>query len=241
MTSDLALSCLRCGRPAQAEHHHREGPGPVGKGMGGTHDHVPTVPLCRSCHTGPDGVHSRRWTLEVREDMARGHRDGVVLFERPVALSDLREDPRYWSDVRLAVEYSDTESAVGVLRERQATICYVFFQRYGWAKEWYKRCAQMISDETGHHTHERRIYEGLKLFLAWQDDWEMMRQVGATVALAVAESADPEKAREEALTRRDQGERPTAIARALRGLADVRDERERHKCPNCGYEHLVKR
>ena len=50
MTSDVALIFVHCGQNAE-RHHHREGPGPVGKGMGGTpHEHLPEIPLCRQAH-----------------------------------------------------------------------------------------------------------------------------------------------------------------------------------------------
>ena len=68
-----ALGCIICGAPASIHHVRR---------YGETRKHAQTVPLCPSCHQGPQGIHTvgkKRFAAEVmsEDEMLRRTNDGL--------------------------------------------------------------------------------------------------------------------------------------------------------------------
>ena len=236
MASDLDASapCLRCGRPAppHGEHHHNpDEHGPVGKGSGGQGRRVaehPRVVLCRTCHAD---VHMGVWVLHRSEDLAWGVENGIEIFERGIVLNDHHHDSRFWSDERLSSEWAEGEGKAQDGFEQQCNAAFEFYRRYRGQPEWYVRVAEILSDNSGLYVHPREVYRRIKLYVAFNKDWTVYKRFGKTLALAVAESDDPEKALEIANSRKDEGGRTQAeIVREIRHQA----EPEPRKCPHCG-------
>lgn len=230
MTSDVALICVHCGQDAE-RHHHREGSGPVGKGMGGTpHEHLPEIPLCRKAH---NLVHANELELSLDGDVATGRENGMVVFKRAVVVQDDHADPSFWSDEKLAGRWQDGERSALVGLATQARAAAEFYQRYKGQPEWYIRVAQIISDFNGYSVHWRDVYRRVKLYEAFGSDWDTYLRLGKTLALAVAESREPEKALDIANSRKDEGGRTsTEIIREIRG----QEPPEPRRCKNCGAE-----
>lgn len=228
MTSDLSAPCLRCGVPAPAhgEHHHPH------KGMGGQGVKVeehPRVVLCRACH---NAVHLGEFVLSVDGEIATGSENGMVVFQRGLTVQDEGDDPMFWSDGRLASAWVRLDEIAKTALELQATAAHQFYQRYRGFEKWYERAAEIIKDETGHYVHWRRIYDYVDLYLFYHDKWEKMEPLGKTLALAVAQSAEPKKALAIAEAARDSGRTGASAIREIKGEA----EPEPKRCPHCGGE-----
>ena len=228
MASDIALICVHCGQNAE-RHHHREGPGPVGKGMGGTpHEHLPEIPLCRKAH---NLVHANELQLSLDEGVAIGRENGMVVFERGIEVRDQFADSRFWSDEHLSYQWQNGENSALTGLAVQAKAAHEFYRRYKGQPEWYIRVAQIISDFNGSAVHWRDVYRRVKLYEAFGSDWDTYLRLGKTLALAVAESREPEKALEIANVRKDEGgHTSTEIIREIKGQA----EPEPKKCKSCG-------
>lgn len=228
MTSHGALICVHCGQNAE-RHHHREGAGPVGKGMGGTpHEHLPEIPLCRKAH---NLVHANELQLSLDGDIATGTEHGMVVFQRSTVVLDNAEDSRFWSDEHLAGRWQHGEESALTGLALQAQVAHEFYRRYKGQPEWYVRVAQIISDFNGYSVHWRDVYRRVKLYEAFGSDWDSYQRLGKTLALAVAESREPEKALEIAEAAKDEGGRTsTSIIREIKGQS----EPEPRLCPNCG-------
>lgn len=56
-----ALPCACCGQSAPSAVHHIRS----GQGMAQRAAHWLTIPLCQSCHQGPNGIHGDRSLLRV--------------------------------------------------------------------------------------------------------------------------------------------------------------------------------
>lgn len=52
------LDCVICGKTGPSEAHHCQS-GRIAR------DDFKTIPLCKSCHTGPEGYHTRKETWEA--------------------------------------------------------------------------------------------------------------------------------------------------------------------------------
>ena len=231
MTSDAAWTVVHCGRAAGYP-NHRDGAGPVGKGMAGDpQDLLPTIPLCRDAH---NLVHARRLKLSLvalptharrNRAVACGWEGDKLVFERGFDECDDDFDSRFWTDGKLANEYIEGNDV------RRRYIAFQFFRRYANFDHWEERVAEIVSDETGQHVHWRRIEEHAALHLAFWNQWERAEKRGPTRATAVAKSGDPEKALAVAEAARDAGGRTGAsIIREIKGQA----EPEPKKCPHCG-------
>lgn len=231
VTSDVALLiCVHCGQNAE-RHHHREGPGPVGKGMGGTpHEHLPEIPLCRTAH---NLVHANELQLSLDGDIATGTENGMVVFERGVTVRDDHDDSRFWSDERLASAWALGEGLAQDGFEYQCNAAFEFYRRYRGQPDWSNRVAEILSDTNGQYVHPREVYRRIKLYVRFNNDWTTYRRLGKTLALAVAESDDSDAALEVAQTARDEGGRTaTEIIRSIRG-----EEQPKPKtCPKCGWK-----
>lgn len=62
-----SLPCGVCGHPPPSSAHHiREG-----QGMSQRAGHFLTIPLCRDCHQGPQGLHGDRtlWRIYKRDEL----------------------------------------------------------------------------------------------------------------------------------------------------------------------------
>lgn len=205
MTADLdvAVPCIRCFRPAQQEHHHREGPGPVGKGMGGTHDHLPEVALCRDDH---ERVHRHDFSFEIKDGWVTGTEKGGKQWEHPLKLDNDNPAPAAWDDAKLALYWDNADAS---LLKIKATIAHIYKQRFAWGQGWAARAAQILGDGVhgiGKPISERSVRRYANLFDHWDGDWEKMKQLGSvTVAYAVADSEDSEKALSVAVAALDEG------------------------------------
>ena len=234
MPSDLSAPCLRCGVPApeHGEHHHNPSEfGPVGKGSGGQGAKVaehPRVVLCRACH---NSVHLGEWVLKLDGDIAKGFEGDIQVFERGIEVRDDQSDCRFWSDEQLANYWRSGEDTALKGLAIQCSVAAEFYARYKGQPEWYVRVAQIISDFNGYSVHWRDVYRRVKLYEAFGSDWDTYLRLGKTLALAVAESREPEKALEIANTRKDEGgHTSTEIIREIRG----QEPPEPRKCPHCG-------
>jgi len=56
------LPCATCGMPGVQLHHIREGQGMSQR----AHDML-VIPLCKDCHTGPEGIHGNKRMLLVNK------------------------------------------------------------------------------------------------------------------------------------------------------------------------------
>lgn len=239
MTSDLSVPCLRCSMPAQKEHHHREGPGPVGKGMGGTHEHLPRVPLCRADHTS---LHNGEWAFKIEGDFFVGTKGGD--FRCPVEYNDTGEDPYYWTPEKLREHWHTVQAAAGYLYKEQCREAWVLRERIAWMDEWYLEAAKMLSRDAERPINWRRVYDRVKswetfeLRLRGGKIWEEVEVIGERLRLAVAKSADPEKAMATAVVERLSGATVSQIERALSDGG--KEEAPRCTCPDCGHEHRQK-
>ncbi len=232
MTSDLSTPCVHCGNRSEP-HHHREGPGPVGKGSGGLgpHEHLPEIPLCRKAH---NAVHANELQLSLDGDVATGRENGMVVFERGITVWDELMDSRFWSDTKLSDEWAAGEGKAQEGFEQQCNAAFEFHRRYRGHPEWSVRVAEIISENNGQYIHPREVYRRIRLYVAFNDDWTTYRRLGKTLALAVAESGDIKSALEIAEAAKDEGGRTsTSIIREIRGQADPLG----CTCPDCGHEH----
>ena len=237
MTTDLSVPCLRCGRPANPEHH--QPPDRNSIGMGGTSDpDVETwrTALCRTCH---DSLHRKEWRLEVVDGIASGFKGDMQIFERGTVTNDLGDDPRYWSDERLCYEWWAAEESAFSQFQRQCAVAYWFFRRYKWAEKWYEQAAAMLSEYKGKAVHWRRVYERIKVYLAFDGHWDDYDYLGATLALAVAESDEPPTALEIALTAKDDGKNIGQAVALVKGREMPDGEWE--TCPTCNGLGRVKK
>lgn len=232
---DLAEPCVRCGVPAPPHGEHHQNPsehGPVGKGAGGQGAKVaehPRVVLCRACH---NAVHLGEFTLSIDSGVATGSENGMVVFERGMVVRDEGDDPLFWSDTRLAAAWVRLDKIAKTALELQATAAHQFWLRYRGFEKWYERTADIITQETGHYVHWRRIYDYVDLYLAFHEDWDKVELLGKTLALAVAQSEEPKKALQIAEAARDNGRTGASAIREIKGEA----EPEPKKCPHCGGE-----
>ena len=155
----------------------------------------------------------------------------LVVFERGVEVRDEGDDPRFWSDERLAAAWVRLDGIAKTALELQATAAYQFYQRYRGQEKWYERAAEIIQYSTGPFDHWRRIYEYTALYLALHEDWTKVEFLGKTLALTVAQSDNPE-ALQIAESARDSGRTGASAIREIKG----EPEPEPKKCPHCGGE-----
>jgi hypothetical protein len=239
MTTDLVLACIRDGRPSCEQHHYREHDATQGKGMGGTHEHVEEVPLCRECH---DAIHRKEWTFKVDKEtgLVRGllkPESTMPLFERGLVLDDGSEDMRFWSEEKLCQEYATCNDRAADDYQVQCYIVYAMYRRRAWdVMGWHHRAAEAIQRHTGHSTHWRGVYKRLQDYDTWHDKWELRDELPRTVSRAVADSDNPDKALLIAQEGKDTGRRAGDIVNEIAGIAD-RAMCE-SVCETCGYESV---
>ena len=171
------------------------------------------------------------WVLRISEEYAWGEENGIEIFERGIVLTDHHHDSLFWSDERLAQQWQAGEDSALTGLATQAQVAHTFYQRYKGQEKWYERVARIISDFNGYSVHWRDVYRRVKLYEAFGSDWDTYLRLGKTLALAVAESREPEKALEIANTRKDEGgHTSTEIIREIRH----QEPPEPRKCPHCG-------
>ncbi len=178
-------SCLYCGSPAIDMHHYRPENPSQGKGMAGGHHDLPTGALCREHH---QGLHDKRWVLEVENGIAFGFQsdgsgdwpfDSKTLFERPLELDDSHAEPEFWSLQKLATDI------VEVNAQRYYDIgrrCAVFWARARWFPDWPKAAAHAIRETTGHEYSPRAIRDLANGYLLLRDAPETYELLGRTLA-----------------------------------------------------------
>lgn len=216
--TQIHAPCLFDGKPSapHGEHHFRpDNPG-SGKGMGGAHPHLDRLVCCRGCH---DQLHGRMIIVdELDARIVRFHtRDGRK-GERDLTVTDemLAED---W--------YTATEQGRMAI-VRQARVAYAFSQRYRWLdiekqdpeSAWYKRVADIIR-QTGISVSNAVIYDRAAQGIAiagMEDDQalDFLDRYGGTLASTYGKLGPSEALLAEIDQRLDNGEKRTAIAKALR-------------------------
>jgi len=207
--------------------------------MGGTSDAAVEswrVALCRECH---ESLHAEEWRLRVEDGIAQGFVGEQQIFERAVALDDQSDDPRFWTDDRLCNEWWRAEDGALQCLQHQCAVAYWFWRRYGWAEGWYERAADMLTQSRGKRVDPARVYERIKLFLAFDGHWDDYDYLGKTLALAVAKSDEPQFALEEALSLRDAGHGIMKSVALLSGVSESANEFE--VCPTCGGRGRIRK
>jgi hypothetical protein len=204
--------------------------------MGGTHEHLPTVPLCRRDH---DALHNGDWSLSIDDEgWATGTNADGTTFERPLYFDDASPSPAWWTDGKLGEQWERADAAT--LRAR-ATIAHVYKRRWGWGRGWARRAADAMgggSQGTGQQISERTIQRAANVWKHWEGNWELMKALGSmTVAYAVAGAEDTDRALEIAQKRLADGKKAGEIVAEIEGRNDTVGVTERCTCPTCGHEH----
>lgn len=240
--TQISVPCLRCGKPSAAhgEHHQRVGPGPTGRGMGGGHEHLVNVPLCRGCH---EAVHAKRFTISLSGNMASTWENGHCVSERALVVNESHKDPRYWSDERLADAWGKVDELMLPLMAIRCAVAYEFERRYKWLGNWDAAAAQVIGRLTGTLVHERTVRDAADVWKTFGDRWQDYKYVGARVGISIARAADPEAALAFGTSQVDEGGRSrTEIATDIHDKFGKQDSRgETHECPDCGAKHRIKK
>lgn len=202
-------------------------------GQGVKVEEHPRIALCRDCH---NAVHAGEFALEIEGEIVRGKGGEIVQFERALWPDDDATDSRYWSDEKLAGQWAQADGAVRLALQVHAHLSYELWRRYGWTEKWYSRAAELISDQVGYHVDWRRIYEGVRLWMAFGErNWQHVERLGTKLALAVAETEEPEQAMAVAVEGLENGRTRKEIMSELRG--DGLRPAETCECPSCGNEH----
>ena len=233
MTSDISAPCLRCAAPSRAEHHHREGPGPAGKGMGGTHEHLPTVPLCREHHRS---LHNEEWAFSINGAFYVGTKGGD--FRSPIEYDDEGDDPRFWTTTKLRRQHHARRTKVIQEYREDCREAVAIQERIAWMEEWAIAAAAMLSTDDEAPVHWRRVYQRVKDWETYEvklgggEVWEQVGLLGPTLRLAIAASDDPRQALDTALDERLAGASVAVVERSIKG----QPEPEPRRCPHCGGE-----
>lgn len=239
--SQLSVPCARCGRPSapHGEHHHRPEWGPVGKGMGGTHDHLERIPTCREHH---EEVHLRVFTFMVVGDFVSTWADGHCQSERALTVNDSHQDKRYWSDEQLGLLWAQLDERAVGLFAGQCEVAWQFKCRIGWGEGWAEQCAHTLvqAGVKANPGLKRRIEERASLWTTFKDNWEDFQTLGPTICIAVAESDDPEGSLNYAAAAYlGDGKRAKDVAAEVR--RGEPKEIEYCECPECGNKHRRKK
>lgn len=237
--NQLSAPCRRCGRPSapDGEHHHPH------KGMGGQGPKVPEHPrvaLCRSCHSA---VHLGTFRLEVTDNVVRTIEGGAVVSERALVDDDQSQDWRAWTDEALAQAWHAAEmNAIDCLAE-QCRAAYCLYLRYRFLPAWYEAVAEIVGRITGRTPHPRRVYERVRLYQAFEGRWEDYAFLGARIAIAVAEDAEPERALSIATVAKADGLSTNEVVEMIRDPERPVEYEppERHACPECGAMHRIRK
>jgi hypothetical protein len=216
--------------------------------MGGRGDKAPptahdTVPICRDCHTGPDGIHAKRWAFEVgpetaprSEQWVEGANADGTTFSHPLVMDDESPSPAKWSDAKLGLHW---EEAGAKLLKQRATIANIYQMRWGWGQGWARRAADAMgggAHGTGQQISERTVRRCAAVWKHWKGDWELMKQLGSvTVAYAIAGAEDTDAALVIAEKGIEADKKAGEIVREIEGKSD--NVAERCTCPDCGTEH----
>jgi len=209
--SDIWSPCIVCGRPAapHGEHHYRPHDTAVGKQMGGTHDHLETLVICREHH---EALHERRIYIEIADDgSVTVIHTGYLGVVTGVTVRDMRTDEELaemWDQGALMLDG-------GLLI--QAEVAVTFHDRYGaYGRGWRARVAEILRDTTGRPCSgqlvDDRYWQGVALRCIGPDARQALTHLGAKVLAAVGRHADPPAAIEQANEMRDEGRKMTEVA-----------------------------
>lgn len=235
-------TCLRCWMPAKEQvHHGRSENTSQGKGMGGDPkgvlDHE-RYDLCDPCHRD---LHLKLWAFKPDESgwVVGTNADGTT-FERHLVVDNESPSPAQWDDAKLGLYW---EQAGAALMEDRATIANIYRQRWGWGKGWAKRAADAMGggkDGTGQQISERSVRRAANQWKHWNGNWELMKKLGSlTVAYAIADAEDSDRAMVIAQEQLAVGKKAGEIVREIEGKSDnVGQTCEEHewRCRRCGAE-----
>lgn len=206
---DLHEPCVVCGRPAapHGEHHFRDtGDMASGKQMGGTHDHLETVVVCRPHH---EQLHERRITLSIRDGKYVTELGDGNTVTRPLSLSPDE------TDEALAERWAQAQSMGVDAIIMQAAITAKFRQRYGGFDHWWVRVADIIRTHTGLKVSVGMVYDRAALAIAIEasgrDPKDMLEELGvkslAAAGRAISKGQDAEAVIDRALELRENNSR----------------------------------
>jgi rubredoxin len=229
---DNTLVCVRCGRPARAEHHHPE------KGMGGATGHVqvPDVSLCRECHSA---LHAKKFRLVVNGDfVSTVTTDGHVQSERALVVREDSPDPRYWSDAKLAMMIAQAMTRAVDMLLIAAQCAYEWQRRYGYGENWSERLSEFIRDTTGYakNTAPRTLRGLAAQWPIFKDDPEAFQLLSGRIANEIVSDPNPKEAIELATVARLDGQPVQAVVETLRERQGKQPV-ESCTCPLCGCVH----
>jgi hypothetical protein len=204
--------------------------------MGGTVVEPPQVPLCRDCH---NALHAKKFRVVINGDfVSTATLDGHVQSERALVIRDEAEDPRYWSDEKLAV-------LIAQALERAADMIYVVGQcayewqrRYGYGENWAEELAAFVREETGQTRgySARQLQYWAKEFPAFKDrpdDWKLL---AGRIAHTIASDTNPAEAMEIATVSLLAGKPRMAVVETLRERQG-KEPAEKCTCGTCGNVH----
>ena len=238
MTTDSTIPCARCGRPAslgpigEGEHHVI----PRSQGGGGG----PTAPLCRQCHSD---LHDRKKFRIVLNGpfVSTVSPDGRVQSERALVLNDQDDDPRFWTDEKLAMMIAQALERAADMVQVVAQCAYEWQRRYGYGERWAERLAEFVRDYTGQtRGYSARQLEywakEFPLFRDRPDDWKLL---SGRISHTVISDEDPEEAIEIATAARLDGQPVQAVVETLRERQG-KEAPEWCVCSECGNRHRKK-
>ena len=243
--TQISVPCVACGRPGaeHGEHEYRD-PANVsqGKGMGGTHEHLERLALCRECHRA---VHAKTITISIEGAMATVVDMDGAISERPLhpvamaeveasLFTELLDAMLTVDDESLAHVWAEADDVVHSMFMRQCAVAKTMHNRYGrYGDDWMGQAAALVRSVDGAAcspaTMDARLAAANAL-LTQKSPEKFLHEVGLTVAVAVGRSGDPAQAAEYALEERAKGRQMTKIANEIAEKAEVLLE-----CPDCKF------
>jgi hypothetical protein len=201
--------------------------------------------LCEPCHTGPDGIHAKRWTFTVDENRwVEGVNANGTTFSHPLVIDNDSPSPAAWDDAKLGLYW---EKAGAALMEDRATIANIYQQRWGWGQGWAKRAADAMGggkDGTGLQISTRSVRRAANQWALWKGNWETMKRLGSlTVAYAIASADDAPAALVIAEKELADGKKAHEVVRLIEGKPAKVDQTEQCVCgqgEGCGHVHTRK-
>jgi hypothetical protein len=206
--------------------------------MGGTHDHLPEVPLCRDHHRS---LHAGEWAFSIQGAWYVGTKGGD--FRSPVALDNLALDKRYWEVEKLAAEWHAADKAAVVCYQAQCQVAWAIKERIEWMPEWWIEAAKQLTKNEDRPVAWQTVYDRVRswqtfeLRLGGEAAWGDVYLLGEKARQAVCAHDNPQWALDTAVVARLGGSTVAQVVRLLKGGDSDEPKTERCTCPDCGTEH----
>jgi hypothetical protein len=178
----------------------------MGKGMGGGHDHLETLVVCREHH---QDLHNKILGLAFDNGTVLATVAGGVTIRNTVTDEYLCD---MWQE-------GDRLGKAGIAMQARAALA--FRERYAALDQqgWYKRVSEIIRDHTGQPVSTGTVYDrcalGIALRAVGDDADQALNWLGVKLLTTVGKAADVDAALEIAQDGRDNGERMSAVARRI--------------------------